>query len=290
LTGANYYILQDRIQQQTVSEYLFDDFLAKYPGSKYQAEVEDQYATYLLQKWSTNHSPEIIDQLKTMSVNDAKLSKKVSHAIKRQNFLRNRGKLLHWGFGGDFQAGVGMIGGSGEIGLRVGYVPSLLNFYVGARFGVLTSTKVAFRKDKDAWFAQEGYLRFLRAAVPLQVRLNFAKNYERAWYLGLGADINFNINPQIRTVSPDGKSIDVKPMPGENTKDWVRLTTCSPRLSIGVCGKMADFEVFGLYDLQQTFDTEYMQSVGINNHMNDRLYNEQTKDRWRVGAALRFCF
>lgn len=290
LTGANYYILQDRIQQQTVSEYLFDDFLAKYPGSKYQAEVEDQYATYLLQKWSTNHSPEIIDQLKTMSVNDAKLSKKVSHAIKRQNFLRNRGKLLHWGFGGDFQAGVGMLGGSGEIGLRVGYVPSLLNFYVGARFGVLTSTKVVFRKDKDAWFAQDGYLRFLRAAVPLQVRLNFAKNYERAWYLGLGADINFNINPQIRTVSPDGKSIDVKPMPGENTKDWVRLTTCSPRLSIGVCGKMADFEVFGLYDLQQTFDTEYMQSVGINNHMNDRLYNEQTKDRWRVGAALRFCF
>lgn len=290
LIGANYYILQDRIQQQTVSEYLFDDFLAKYPGSKYQAEVEDQYATYLLQKWSTNHSPEIIDQLKTMSVNDAKLSKKVSHAIKRQNFLRNRGKLLHWGFGGDFQAGVGMLGGSGEIGLRVGYVPSLLNFYVGARFGVLTSTKVAFRKDKDAWFAQEGYLRFLRAAVPLQVRLNFAKNYERAWYLGLGADINFNINPQIRTVSPDGKSIDVKPMPGENTKDWVRLTTCSPRLSIGVCGKMADFEVFGLYDLQQTFDTEYMQSVGINNHMNDRLYNEQTKDRWRVGVALRFCF
>lgn len=280
LVGANYYILQDRIQNKTASADMFKSFLRKYDDSRYRADVQDQYVEYMLEQLPNNRTMSAIGDVRSMPVNDDKLRKKVKHVTHRQEFILNRGRFLHFGCGFDVECGPGALAPSGELCVRLGYVPSWVNFYIAGRFGVITNPKA------DTF--DEGYFRVLRATVPVQLRVNFAKDYEVAGYLGLGADVNFNVKAKV--IGADAQKYVDEFLPSDSHKHWINRTTYSPRIGLGMCHKHFDFEVYGLYDLQPTFNQEYLDQIQLRDQMDPEFYDAQLKNKWRIGLAMRVFF
>ncbi len=287
MVGAKYQLLQKSIKNNTVKESEFEDFLDKYSDSRYRSQVEDQFVTYRLQHLPDKCSYSDISELQAMPVNDKKLQKKVDRVVKRQTFIMNRGRCIGFGFGGSYEVGDGLMGGYGEIGFRIGYVPNLVNLYVGGRFGQVTSLEGAFLSDKYEGTDQV-YFKLLRATVPVQLRLNFAKNYKRAWYLGLGAEVNFNIKARAIGCS-NNKHLQLN-YPDANPKEWVNKVTYTPRASLGVSRKHFNFEVYGAYDLQGNFKKDYLDAYDFSPYTKGYLYNAQLKNKWRGGVALRIFF
>lgn len=285
LQGANFQMLQNNIQSGSVNELMFTDFLNEFPQSRYQTQVEDMRVEYLLAQLPYNRTYENIEYVKGLPVNNKSLIRKVKRITSRQEFILNRGRCVQFGFGGNVEAGEGPLAGYGEIGLRIGYIANVVNLYVGARFGQMSHFKPAFDKRDSYGEYYDGYVKLLRATVPMQLRINFAKNYERAWYLGVGADVNFNINPKI--VDKTLQSTIEGNLPGFNKEKMVNRISYSPRASLGVGKKHFNFEIYGLYDLTETFDNDYIEQNGINNYMHPKMFFEQRKNQWRLGAALR---
>ena len=280
LVGANYYILQDRILNKTASADMFKSFLRKYDDSRYRADVQDQYVEYMLEQLPNNRTMSAIGDVRSMPVNNDKLRKKVKRVTHRQEFILNRGRFAHFGCGFDVECGPGALAPSGELCVRLGYVPSWVNFYIAGRFGVITNPKA------DTF--DEGYFRVLRATVPVQLRVNFAKNYEVAGYLGFGADVNFNFNAQV--VGAEIQKYVDKNLPSDSRKHWVNRTTYSPRVCLGMSHKHFDFEVYGLYDLQPTFNQEYLDQIQLRDQMDPEFYDAQLQNKWRIGFSARVFF
>ena len=280
LVGANYYILQDRIQNKTASADMFKSFLRKYDDSRYRADVQDQYVEYMLEQLPNNRTMSAIGDVRSMPVNNDKLRKKVKRVTHRQEFILNRGRFLHFGCGFDVECGPGALAPSGELCVRLGYVPSWVNFYIAGRFGMITNPKV------DTF--DEGYFRVLRATVPVQLRVNFAKDYEVAGYLGFGADVNFNVKSKV--IGADAQKYVDEFLPSDSHKHWINRTTYSPRIGLGMCHKHFDFEVYGLYDLQPTFNQEYLDQIQLRDQMDPEFYDAQLQNKWRIGFSARVFF
>ena len=121
-----------------------------------------------------------------------------------------------------------------------------------------------------------------------QMRLNLIRNYKRSWYLGLGANVNFNIKPTVVGTSAEGYVQNI--LPENTTKQWLNPVTYSPRVSFGVSRKHFNFELYGLYDLQPTFDSDHLEKINMQDYMHYQLYDLQLNNKWRIGAAMRILF
>ena len=288
MASIKYKQLKDQIKNNTVRESAFKDFLRNYSDSPYSNEVEDLYVEYRLDRLPKEASYSEIVEIQGLPVNNPKLAKKVKRVAKRQEFIQNRGRCIGFGFGGSYEAGHGLMGSYGELGFRIGYIPNAVNLYVGARVGQATSLEGTFFREKYVKSVGESYFKILRVTVPVQLRLNFAKNYKRAWYLGLGAEANFNIMPRV-VVFKNNKPTYLK-YPKEETQNWVNKITYTPRAGIGVSRKHFNFEVYGAYDLQDNFNKEYLDNVSFDPYTKEHLYDIQLKNRWRVGMLMRIFF
>ncbi len=285
------YILQGLAAATPDVASTMDTYLELYPQGKYQTQVEDERVKYHLAALPENLST--YSYIRTLPVNDAALAKRVKKETKRAEFKLNKGKLVAFGIGVNGEAGKDMLGGFGEIGLRVGYLANWVNLYVGGRFGWMSSMAALMGKDKAKETVNGGHFELLRASVPVQVRLNFAKSYTHAWYLGVGADLNFNLNSKVKMSGFTSETMDTPLTSGKYTFADDKLVngfTCSPRVSLGVTGKRWNFEVYGLYDLKETFDMDYLQEMHIDNMVHPEIFQNQTDNKMRFGAALRVFF
>lgn len=285
------YILQGLAAATPDVVSTMETYLELYPQGKYQTQVEDERVKYHLAALPGNLST--YSYIRTLPVNDAALAKRVKKETKRAEFKLNRGKLVALGIGVNGEAGKDMFGGFGEIGLRVGYLANWVNLYVGGRFGWMSSMAALIGKDKVKETVNGGHFELLRASVPVQVRLNFAKSYTHAWYLGVGADLNFNLNSKVKMSGFTSETMDTPLTSGKYTFADDKLVngfTYSPRVSLGVTGKHWNFEVYGLYDLKETFDMDYLQEMHIDNMVHPEIFQNQTDNKMRFGAALRVFF
>ena len=263
-----------------------------YPESKYKNELEDMRSRYYLKTLSAEAetkemlSMSDVELLKSLEPHDKKLAKDVKKLARKQEFKNKRGDVWNFGIGVNGEVGSGMYGVFGEVGIRVGYLKNWVNAYVGVRYGVMGSTKGIMEKTGNttsgstAASATDGKLELSRLAVPVVLRLNLYSTYTSAFYLGLGAELNLNFSTKVKT--SDEKYSDNK---------MANTMTYSPRVSLGYnAGGLFDLEVFGLYDLKNTFNTDYMISEGYADFMDPEIYKAQTENKMRFGASLRIFF
>lgn len=288
-------------------------YLQTFPQGKYKTEVEDQYATYNLNVLKACEDEEAINKaggmelinfLRSLPVNDLKLAKSVKKTADKKEFVLKRGDVLDFGLGVSSEYGPDMFGVFGEAGFRIGYLANFVNLYVGGRFGWMSSG-VAIRHSEDAkQTVNGGHFELLRASIPVQLRLHLAKKYNSAWYLGLGADLNFNISPKIKlngaaTTKTNDRGQQVEISTGNprlddtmlfKDKNLVNKMTYSPRVALGYSGRVLNFELYGVYDLKDTFNKEYLKNNHIENLVHPQFYDGQVNNKWRIGAALRLMF
>ena len=89
------------------------------------------------------------------------------------------------------------------------------------------------------------------------MRRNLIRNYKRSWYLGLGANVNFNIKPTVVGTSAEGYVQNI--LPENMTKQWLNPVTYSPRVSFGVTPSLYDDELAcRFYENRYSFDDVYL--------------------------------
>lgn len=290
---AYYNLIMNGVNAGKTDIELVDHFQTLYPDNKYNNTVEDIRATYYYDNLSAKAetrkmiSLEEVEFLRSLPTNDEKLTRNIKKFTRKQEFKNKRGDVWNFALGINGEFGSGMYGYFGEVGIRLGYLKNWVNGYIGARFGGMGSTSGLFSsKEENATsgsstaMAPDGKLDMIRISIPLTLRLNLYSTYTSAFYLGLGADLNVNLKTQIKT--SEDKISDNK---------MANTITYSPRISLGYnANNLLEFEVFGLYDLKNTFNTEYMQSEGLSDLMDPEIYKEQTENKMRFGAALRILF
>lgn len=260
-----------------------EEYLSLYPEGKYKSQIEDERVKYYLEKLPQEPSMTLVDSIRNMPVYDKTLAKQVKKQTKRQEYRLRRGDVCDFGIGVSGEMGNKHVAGVfGEAGFRFGYIVNWVNLYVGARFGYLSSFDAIKKPEENP--EPYGYFKMLRASVPVQLRLHFAKNYNRAWYMGLGAELNFNLNPQLKYYTGTGEQEVIK------DGKFVNKMTYSPRVSLGVAGSCLNFEVYGLYDLKDNFNAEYLEQMNIHNILPADTYDKTVKNKLRLGASLRIFF
>ena len=293
-----YYIkLMDNIQIGNPNPKEMEAYLETFPEGKYKEKVEDEYANYHLSLLKLNKGKEALESLggldliahiKNLPVNDEHLEKKLKRLSNKKEKMLRGDEVFDFNLGLNYEYGPGVMGAYGEIGFRFGYHKNWVNLYVGGRFGLATSHKDIATQLSDIPDAEKGgYFRQTRATVPVQLRLNLARGYKAAMFLGLGADVNFNITTKVAGKSYREVVENVFP---EDSKNWMNAITYSPRVSLGLSSKVIEFELYGLYDLKDNFNKGYLDQINIAPYLKQDLYDAQLKNKWRVGAALRFAF
>jgi len=313
LQDGHYKLLMKNVEEGNRDLNHIEALQRMYPEGKYKTELEDERAKYYLselQKLEKDVDVEnaggdsLLSLVRSLPVNDTKLAKELKKTTNRKEFIYKRGDVLDFGLGVNAEYGKDMFGVYGEAGFRIGYLKNFVNLYVGGRFGWMTSMTSLINSDKAMETVNGGHFEMLRASVPVQLRLHLAKGFNSAFYLGLGADINFNINPKVKikgaaTTETDQWGNQFELSTGlpllDNTvvykdKNLVNKMTYSPRVSLGYTGTCFNFEVYGLYDLKDTFNKEYLENNFIQNIVHPQFYKEQVENKWRVGLALRLFF
>ena len=313
LDNSSYKQILKNVGAGTPNPNEMTQYLQTFPQGQHKAEVEDQYATYNLNVLKACEDEEAINKaggmdlinfLRSLPVNDLKLAKSVKKTADKKEFIIKRGDVLDFGLGVSADFGPGMMGLFGEAGFRVGYLANFVNLYVGGRFGWMGSGVAMCKREDARQTINGGHFELLRASVPVQLRLHLAKKYDSAWYLGLGADLNFNINSKIKlngvaSTSTNSAGQQVQTSTGnprlDNTmlfkdKNLVNKMTYSPRVALGYSGSIFNFELYGVYDLKDTFNKEYLENNHIDNLVHPQFYDGQVNNKWRIGAALRIMF
>lgn len=309
-----YKLVQKGVAEAQPDTVVMKKYLQLYPAGKYKAQVEDEFVTSKLDILKACKKDidivnaggvDMINYLRSLPVNDPKLARKVKNVTDKKEFTLHRGDVLDFGIGVSAEYGPDMAGLFGEMGFRVGYLANWVNLYVGGRFGSMTSMTALVNGEKALEPVNGGHFSMLRASVPVQVRLHVAKDYDHAWYVGLGADLTFNISPKIKVTGVAEKSHTnsygqtVSDATGNpfldnsivfKDKNLVNKMTISPRLSLGYTGRDLNFEIYGLYDLNDTFNKAYLEDNGIENLVHPQFYEKQVGNKWRVGLALRWMF
>lgn len=284
-------------KSKTIQEDDYVDFLNNNPRSAYTNEVQNKRALIASSNFNKEMPWEDVTKVADYPMDEA-TKKKVQSRIDHQEFLRERGSFFHFGIGVDGAVGSANSSISPGATFHVGYFCSIINFEVGVKYNYLMSTKVAFKSkdDKLGGAFEKDYL-----SVPLMLRWNFSKDYTSAFYLGVGADLKIaDISSKMKKTDGTTKNFTIKDKKFANDK-----MTISPKVAIGATSKHFEGEIFAIYDKDDVFNKEYIESYvvkddeyylkSLSSLCDSKIYKKQITssnffDKCRFGLSLRYMF
>lgn len=200
----------------------------------------------------------------------------------------NRGRFWHITAEGAIAFGKGMYEANGGLGLLLGWHCSILNFYTGVQYGgfaVLSNDDSSDSGDKV-----DGHFTGQHLTIPLELRINFARNFKSNFYVGLGANLNVACKGYLGYTDNDYK----KTFHYDDLAFYKNSCFITPRVGIGYSGSLLEFELYGLYEPQQVVNedlvNQYIQQASPSYSFDQKTLDKQFGHNFRAGFAVRFVF
>lgn len=177
---------------------------------------------------------------------------------------------------------------NGGLGLLLGWHYSILNFYTGVQYGgfaVLSGDDSSDSNDKV-----DGHFTGQHLTIPLELRINFARNFKSNFYVGLGANLNVAFKGYLGYTDNYYK----KTFHYDDPHFYKNSCFITPRMGIGYSGSVFEFELYGLYKLQQVVNedlvNQYIQEASPSYSFDQKTLDKQFGHKFRAGLAVRIAF
>lgn len=248
---AEYQLLMIKKENKTVTSDNYKQFRIDNPNSLYDAEIAELY--------------------------------------KSKYTREKRGRFYHIGIAGDAAFGTSMYEATSGLGIRLGWHYSLINFYTGVQYGGFAVYSEGSSSDKEGEEQVKGG-RFTgqHLTIPLMLRFNFARDFDKNFYVGLGANLNIATQGYLGYSDEEGKLHHFT-----DKKFYDKSTFFTPRLALGYSGSLIEIEVFALYELgdvmSKSLINSYIDSYP-NYTFNRKSIDKQFRYRLSGGLALRLLF
>ena len=283
---AAHRMLVAKEKAKTITELDYVNFIKQNPTSKYVPEAKNQRAL-LASKLMDSYSES--QRVRNLETTDEATRRTVLRRCNRQRFKEFRGQFFRMGFSFDGTMGPANASLGAGLSMRFGYFCSWVNVEVGAKYNYLTSTPsiTGGKHNYDGGFLDTHFL-----SVPVDLHINFARDWDYSWYLGLGAELGVaHFMSYFREKEPKSKTT-------KNNDIAYGDMRVSPKLSIGYTGKSTEVELFALYDNDSPFDKDYVtHEYGPNTtkpldkkSFDKQIVSDKFIDKCRFGLALRFLF
>ena len=214
---------------------------------------------------------------------EAKRVKELEHAMHQRQkaehrayFKANRGRFARLGLTLNSGLGPAIYDYSIGVGMRLGWQISFFNLFVGAEI----------QRADYLGKAEPGHLRATRLNIPMALRLNLMRKYDRDLYLSLGAHYN------VAAKGCYGKDTDEKGFLkfGKDRK-IVNNGTFSPRVALGFTKKFFEVEAWGLWELQDgIFNRDHILAQPYYALLIPDHVDKQIENKYRIGLSFRFLF
>lgn len=279
---VEYQFIRQQEQNGRITYRDYAIYLEHNPNSNYTSEFQDKRVLSAMEDSDFDHDRYFARQVQEWPMSaslQATVDQRVAKVEKRaarESYRRHRGSFVHTSVNGHLAGGKGVFEYAGGLGMRMGYTPQLLNLYVGAEVQNLCYLS----KEESSSLTNGGYMGGLRFNVPMELRVNLVRDYDKIVFLGLGATYNKAIRGSYCIqVDSQGKRKSY-----HNTK-ILKDNTFAPTISIGTADNT--FEIKGYVTLDKNvYDEEYVNSVGLREYLNPVMAKRQFGTNFRVGFQI----